>query len=575
MHPNIQQPKFGKCPICGMDLIPVASSSSNDAGPREIALSSHARKLAEIEITPVERKNVTKEVTMLGKISFDETRVSHLTAWISGRIEKLYVNYVGLAVKKGERLARLFSPEILATHQELIQSLQSFKSLDSSSGIPLRESTQNQLNSIRERLRLWGLTSQQISELEKSQHPVDQITLYSPSSGIIIEKKAVQGMYLKTGSRIFTIADLSKVWVKMDAYETDLPWLKVDQLTEFTTEAYPGEIFTGKIAFIDPVLDPKTRTVKIRVNVNNRSGKLKPEMFVHALIRSKSTSKGQAEAPLVIPISAPLITGKRAVVYIAPKNTKGSGESFRYVGREIELGPRVGKYYIVKSGLEAGEMVVVSGNFKIDSAIQIQAKPSMMNPEGAVLATGHHHHDEGIPVPKTESTPVKLTLKIPKNFTQQLDHVYQFYFELHAALSQDKFELSPKTASKLLAALEKVDHKSLKREAHQAWMKSLKALRTSSSKIITANDIEQARTGFDSFSQTIIAVAKTFGSEQHKLLIYNCPMAFDYRGADWLQNKEGTENPYFGSTMFSCGTQKDDLTTIDNAKTDREHQHEQ
>jgi Cu(I)/Ag(I) efflux system membrane fusion protein len=243
-------------------------------------------------------------------------------------------------------------------------------------------------------------------------------------------------MYVNTGTRIYTIADLSRVWVLLDAYETDLLWIRYGQEVEFGTEAYPGELFKGRISFIDPVLDAKTRTVKVRVNAENLAGKLKPEMFVRAVVRTRIAAGGKvmepdlagkwispmhpeivkdepgtcdvcgmplvkaeslgyvpgdaamSEAPLVIPDSAPLITGERAVVYVAVPEKEGV-----YEGREVVLGPRASNYYLVKHGLEEGEMVVVKGNFKIDSEIQIQAKPSMMSPEGGVPVPAHPHHE--------------------------------------------------------------------------------------------------------------------------------------------------------------------------------------
>lgn len=621
MHPNIQQPKAGKCPICGMDLIPVAKGSDDEGGIRQITLSENARKLAEVEVAAVERNLVTNEIRLVGKIEYDETRLSYITAWIPGRIDRLFVNYTGISVRRGDHLAELYSPELLATQQELIESVKVMNSLQNDESSYLFDTANRQLNSIRERLRLWGMTIEQISQMEQNQQPSDRITVYSPTSGIVVERTALEGAYVNTGTKIYTIADLSKVWVKMDAYESDLPWLKYGQEVEFRTEAYPDQIFNGRIAFIDPTLHPKTRTVKIRVNVDNRNGKLKPEMLVHALVRSQITQGGKVmdpdlagkwispmhpevikdrpgkcdvcgmplvraetlgyvttdearETPLVVPASAPLITGKRAVVYVELPGKPGT-----YEGREIELGARAGDYYLVKSGLAEGERVVVNGNFKIDSAIQIQAKPSMMNPEGGALAGGHQHGTQSIPQAteqhdehQTAAAPEKFD--VPKAFTKQLELVYAAYFDLQYSLSHDEFDPIKAQAGKLLDALKKIDMKLLKGDTHNTWMKQLKTIQQSGNDLKAAKGIENARKDFDKLSQTMIEVAKTYSSENTPLLVYHCPMAFDYRGADWLQNKEGTENPYFGSAMFSCGSQTANLST-DVMKTKAgEHQHE-
>jgi Cu(I)/Ag(I) efflux system membrane fusion protein len=240
----------------------------------------------------------------------------------------------------------------------------------------VRETARQKVDAVREKLRLWGLTKKQIANIEKREKPSDHMTIYSPISGVVIDKNVHEGMYLKTGDRIYTIADLSQVWVKLDAYESDLSWIRNGQEVEFEIEAYPGEILKGKIGFIDPFLDTKTRTVKVRVNVPNSEGKLKPEMFVRAVLYPVVADAAEGESLLLIPASAPLITGKRTVVYIKVPGNKGT-----YQGREIVLGPRTGDYYLVRQGLTEGELVVVNGNFKIDSAIQILAKPNMMSPE--------------------------------------------------------------------------------------------------------------------------------------------------------------------------------------------------
>ncbi len=424
MHPQIHQPKPGKCPICFMDLIPVASEQA-DIGPRQISFSREAIKLMEIETTPVERKFVTAEIRMVGKVEYDESRVKEIAAWVPGRIDRLYVDFTGILVSKGDHMVYLYSPQLLSAQAELLQAVKAVQESGSGTSELMRQSSVAMLEAAREKLRLLGLKKEQIEEIEKTGKPVDHLTIYAPIGGIVIAKHANAGDYVETGMKIYTIADLSQVWVKLDAYELDMMWIRYGQAVEFTTEAYPGDVFRGTISFIDPVLNPMTRTVKLRVNIANPEGRLKPEMFVRAVVRAKvaqggmvmepdladkwicpmhpSVIKAQAgtcdicgmdlvtteslgyvtadiskEAPLVIPESVPLITGTRAVVYVKVP----AAEKPTYEGREIVLGPRAGDYYIVKSGLSEGENVVTKGSFKIDSALQIQAKPSMMNPEG-------------------------------------------------------------------------------------------------------------------------------------------------------------------------------------------------
>lgn len=437
MHPHIQRDGPGQCPICGMDLIPVRQepSSMADEEPRKITLSPAQVARMRIATVPVERRYPTAEIRLVGKVTYDETRLAYITAWVPGRIDDLLVDYTGVTVRKGDHMVKLYSPELLSAQEELLQAIRGMADLSRSSVASLRRSAAGTVEAARDKLRLWGLSSEQIADIERSGKTSEQITIFSPASGVVIHRNAQEGMYVDTGTRIFTVADLDAVWVQLDAYESDLQWLRYGQTVEFTTEAYHGERFSGVVSFIDPVLNPQTRTVNVRVNVDNKDGRLKPGMFVRAEVFAQFASHGRvfdrslvgkwvspmhpeiikdepgqcdicgmdlvpAEslgyasaserhggAPLVIPATAALLTGKRAVVYVEQLGTQRP----TYIGREIVLGPRAGDSYVVESGLSEGDLVVVSGNFKIDSALQIQAKPSMMNPEGVGSGGGHDH----------------------------------------------------------------------------------------------------------------------------------------------------------------------------------------
>lgn len=618
MHPQILQPKPGKCPICGMDLIPVKKSERSE-NPRQIFLSESARRMAEIEVAPVEKKYVVNEIRLVGKIEYDETRLKYITARVAGRIDRLYVNFTGTPVRPGDHLVELYSPELISTQQELLQTLNILNTFSSETAPEIKEPFEHQLHSARERLRLWGLTEEQIEKLEKDRQSTDHITIYSPIGGIVIEKNALEGSYVETGARIYTIADLSRVWVKLDAYESDLPWLRYGQEVECETESYPGEVFKGRLAFIDPVIDKQTRTAKVRLNLANPDSKLKPEMFVRAIVKSKIAAGGQvmdpslngkwicpmhpevikdnagrcdvcdmplvrAEElgyvstaqlkkgpPLVIPASAPLITGKRAIVYVEIPDSPGN-----YEGREVELGPRAGNYYIVQSGLREGEKVVVKGNFKIDSAIQIQAGKSMMNPSGGI-SISHQHGDQPVSKSSVDTSKKNDTrqTEIPVQFLQQIDEIYTHYFTIQQALSHDQLEQALRSSADLQKSLQQIDMKVLPGNIHQGWMPIYSELTESSQNLANSKNISIARQHFNTLSRAVLEMARLYGSSTHRLLVYHCPMAFDNKGADWLQNKEGTENPYFGSSMFTCGNLTADLSSTKKAKTNSAgHHHE-
>ena len=582
MHPQIKQPDPGKCPICAMDLVAVFKNSGADLGARQIELSKGAIQRAQVRTSPVTREMPTVEVRMVGKVDYDETRLSYITARFPGRLERLFVDYTGLRVHAGDHLVEIYSPELLTAQEELLQAILTQSALENSDNQSMRNRADQTVQAAREKLLLWDLTAEQVAEIEENGETSDRTTLYAPVGGIVIDKEAVEGKYVQTGSPIYTIADLSRVWVQLDAYETDLIWLHFGQDVSFTSEAFPGETFTGKIAFIDPTLNPKTRTVRIRVNMDNPDAKLKPEMFVNALVQSKVLADGKimsaelagkwispmhpeivadqpglcpvcgmdlvsAEAlgylpanpditkfPLVIPSTAPLITGKRAVVYVAVKDRPGIFE-----GRVIELGPRAGSQYIVKAGLKEGELVVTHGSFKIDSALQIMAKSSMMNPQDSLVV---------------EDEEVSVTYATPEDFQNQLRLAVDGYFPVKDAFSQDEFELAQQAATDFKSLVSNIEMGLLKGDAHLFWMEALKQINHGIEGILFAKDIEAARRSFEKVSTGLIDSAEALGlAGESSIYVYHCPMAFKGKGADWIQNKSGTENPYYGSRMFTCG----------------------
>ena len=406
-----------------MELIPVTSDSGGAGdGPRTLSMSEDAKQLAEVRTTRVERRIVTKQVRLVGKVAYDETSLSTITAWVPGRLDKLYVDYTGVAVRKGAPMVYMYSPELLVAQDALLKADRAYEEMQrTSSASPKNIQMQaGTVKALEERLKLWGLTEEQVAGIRTRGVASDHMTILSPIPGIVIRKRAVEGDYVKVGTKIYEIADLSRVWVYLDAYESDLAWIRYAQEVEFEAEAYPGEVFQGRISFVDPFLDQTTRTVRVRVTVENVDGRLKPGMFVRARIHAKLAAGGRivepslagkwispvhpevvrdkpgncpicntplvsaeslgyvspsARAPLVIPATAPLRTGKRAVVYVAVPGA----ERPTYSGREIVLGPRTEEHYIVVSGLKEGEEVVSHGVFKIDSALQILAKRSMMS----------------------------------------------------------------------------------------------------------------------------------------------------------------------------------------------------
>ncbi len=496
MHPQIRQPEFGTCPLCAMDLIEVDENAGADLGPRELRLSPRAEQLAELQTTRVRRGRASLELPLYGKVELDEGRVARLSAWTGGRIDKLHINSLGARVEAGEALAELYSPELIAAQEEFLQAL-SFDAGDIA----------------REKLLLLGMDERDIATLESEGTVFQQVLIRAPAGGVVLEKHVVEGDWVKLGSELFTVAALDRVWIQMDAYESDLPWLAEGQSVRFRSEALPGEEFEGRVAFIDPVLDGATRTLRLRVEAENPRELLKPGLFVRGSVNG---SYAADDAPLLVPASAPLLTGRRAIAYVS----QGGGQ---YEGRELLLGPRAGDEYIVLAGLEEGERVVSEGAFKIDSELQIQGKSSMMNASDGT----------------------------PEAFLASLDELYEAYFVLGEALSLDKTG----DAAPVVEALKNVRGDLLEGEEGEEWKGLAKRLEKAAKKVADEKKLDTRRTAFEPLSMAMINLAESFGaSGESSVHLYHCPMAFDWKGADWLQNREGVENPYWGSQMYRCGS---------------------
>ena len=364
MHPQIRMEEPGDCPLCGMDLIPLHTNGSGDASvdPEAIQLSAEAVALAQVQTTVVNRQNPVKEVQLYGTIQVDERLSQSQTAHVSGRIEKLFVTFTGESVRRGQPIATIYSPELLNAQQELIEA------------VKMKDLQPALLQAVREKLRLWMLTNEQIARIEQSGEVSPQIDVAATTSGIVISKNVNQGDYVNTGSILFDVANLSQVWAVFDAYESDLPFLKVGDRLEYTLQSLPGKTFSGTISFINPILDPSTRTAKVRVATANPGMELKPEMYANALIHAPLK---QYNNEVVIPKSAILWTGKRSIVYVKQPDT----ETPAFLLREIELGPSLGETYVVLSGLNDGDEIVTNGAFTIDASAQLAGKRSMMNNE--------------------------------------------------------------------------------------------------------------------------------------------------------------------------------------------------
>jgi Cu(I)/Ag(I) efflux system membrane fusion protein len=368
MHPQIRMDNPGKCPICGMELIPLVQNSTTSIDPEAIQLTPAAAHLANVLTSVVTKQKPVKEIRLYGKVQADERLIQSQVAHLPGRIERLSVNFTGESVVKGQVLAQVYSPELIIAQQELLEAAKT------------KQEQPSIYEAAKEKLLQWKLTVNQIASIESSGIPQNAIDILANTSGIVTSRRVNIGDYVSQGTVLFEITDLSQVWVLFDAYESDLQFLSKGEKISFTLQALPGNNYSGSIVFVDPVIDPVTRVAKVRVETGNQSGRLKPEMFASGTV---SSTLDEYSNNLVIPKSAVLWTGKRSIVYV---KQQGIDEPVFKI-REIGLGPMLGESYIVTDGLSEGEEIVTNGTFSVDAAAQLEGKPSMMNPGGGKTST--------------------------------------------------------------------------------------------------------------------------------------------------------------------------------------------
>jgi Cu(I)/Ag(I) efflux system membrane fusion protein len=369
MHPTIVQDHPGECPICGMKLVPLEKGKPQDEhaehanveGLSAVTIDPVRQQLIGLKTTPVEKGRIGATWRTVGRVAIDETRVRHINVKISGFVERVFVDFVGKPVAKGQALFTFYSPDLVAAQEEYLLALKTRQTL----GGTLASSGDDLLASARRKLQLWDIPAGDVARLERTGAVVKSLTLRSPIAGVVVKKDVVEGMQLAAGAMPYEIVDLSSVWVLADVYESELSRVKMGMPAKLTLKAFPLKTFDGRVAFVDPLLDPRTRTVKVRMSFPNPSGDLRPEMFGEVVLQR------EAREALRIPGDAVINSGTRTVVFVA----LGEG---KFQPREIKIGETDGQHVEVVEGLGDGELVVTRANFLVDSESRLRASLSAM-----------------------------------------------------------------------------------------------------------------------------------------------------------------------------------------------------
>jgi Cu(I)/Ag(I) efflux system membrane fusion protein len=526
MHPQIRLPEPGDCPICGMDLIPLEGNSN--ANPLVFEMTEQAIKLANIQTTIINGSSAgSSTIKLSGKIKSDETRAASVVTHFAGRIEKLYVSFTGEKISSGQKIATIYAPKLISAQKELLEAYK------------VKETNPKLFEASTNKLRFMKITDNQIAAILNSQKIMESFPIYAGFGGVVSNKRVSVGDYVNEGEVLFDIQNLNELWAVFDLYESDINKVKLGDKIKFSAFASEDESYEAVVNFIDPVINPMTRTVSVRASMRNSRNKLKPEMFIEGeIIGTVSGSEN-----VIVPKSAVLWTGEKSVVYVKVPNVDIPSFEFR----EVVLGKTTGPNYTVTQGLKIGEEVVTNGAFVIDASAQLNNQASMMNRSLVGKKPSEIINENDI-------------AHAPKAFVMQLEKLIASYLLLKDALVQSDNLKAKQRADESLVFLAKIDMKLLNdNNSHKFWMSQNAIIKRKLANIAAEKSLKVQRSAFEGLSNALITSAKNFGVEQKVYYVQFCPMSNNGKGSHWLSKDEAIMNPYFGDEMLNCGSVKDTI----------------
>ncbi|MBT8221252.1 MAG: efflux RND transporter periplasmic adaptor subunit, partial [Bacteroidia bacterium] len=472
----------------------------------------------------------TASILVDGTIEMDQRSINSQTAHISGRLESMLINFEGDYVKAGQKIATVYSTELLAASQELITAAQFEDRVEG-----LKEASI-------QKLKNWKISDSQINQILQSGNPIETMDIFADHSGYVLSKKVSQGDYVRTGQSLYTLGSTGRLWLIYNVYESDLAKVKKGQLVSFTTPALGEKELSARITYIDPLLNASTRTASVRAEIANTGNRLKPGMLIKGKIKTLPSTRAKSST-VSIPKSAVLWTGDKSVVYVKLEDSEVPSFQFR----EVTIGAQSGGQVSILEGLENGEEIVTNGAFSIDAAAQLNNNMSMMNRSVQIKTDANL---DRLP-DYVEST--------PSEFKQQLTALAKSYIPLKDAFVATDPGKAKEAATVLLAESNNVNMSLVKDDAHIYWMEQLNAITGHAEKITAEPEIEAQRKQFDFLSEALINSIKVFGIFENTFYVQYCPMAFNNQGADWISEETEIANPYFGDKMHKCGSVKDTI----------------
>ncbi|MEE3032309.1 MAG: efflux RND transporter periplasmic adaptor subunit, partial [Planctomycetota bacterium] len=578
MHPQIRQPGLGDCPICGMPLVP-ATAGGADLDEFAVSIEPAQRRLANIKTVTVTEQPVSRQLQTIGSIEIDESRQATISSYIDGRLEKIYADYTGVEVQEGDHLAVVYSPQLYSAQIEYLEAKKTLESFSDSALASIREAQEKLADNSRQRLLELGMTADQLRELDTTEAAKSRLSIYAPMGGTVIEKLAEEGKYIEAGEPIYRIADLSMVWLMLELFPEDASRIRFGQQVQARLSSNPNEVLTGRVAFIAPNVDPSSRTVGVRVEFTNDQRKLRPGDYAEAtitipigpegeiydkdlagkwispmhpqIIRDQpgpcpvcgmqlvpTTRYGYAATPVdqpvsvTIPRSALLLAGQNSVAYVET-------EAGRFELRVVKIGPFLKDNVVILEGIEPGEQVATSGNFLIDSQMQLAGKPSLIDP------TRYVRKFRNVPL---EFDSIDISV-IGGKSGEQLEELYSRYFEIRTALAADKKPVEESSLS-----LHELSTQLTSSEDVTDQAKEQLSIVTENAEHLHHLPLEEARMQFKPISHAILELATQIRGEGNERVFrhFFCPMVKEGEG-DWLQFEERISNPYYGSQMLRCG----------------------